>query len=195
MKNVIPKSLLILFLISCNDNNKKVEVAKSEYNKTAKMLSNFRIHVLPSTLRGYMYRRTDEIAWNEFEIDEDSVRTENARKSYLTVLLTVDSLKSVCDSLFKIAFEPGTEDYKTAKKNLDADSINAESELREKQSEWENQTISSLLTKSYGIKKALQIIDNVSIHDFYGGTPPKWYINHRESTLKRYKKVFGSDFK
>src|SRR5690606_19611563 len=132
---------------------------------------------------------------SEHLIDEDSAKTQRDRQEFLNEIAKIDSLQSVCDSLFKIAFKPGTEKYETALKNRYSDSLDTESAIKDKQLDWENKMMSDLLFKSYSVKKALQIVDSVATHDFYNSNPPDWYIKHRETKLKRYKKEFGADFK
>lgn len=184
--------LFSFFLFACKHKDDKVE---TEYYKFAKMLRFERKQNLPFLLSDYMYGKHREIVWSEHLIDEDSVNTQRQRQDLDNERAKIDRFQFVCDSLFAIAFKPGTEKYVTALEYRYSDSIGAESAIRDKQLAWENNMMSDLLFKGFGVKQAWQIVDSVSIQDFYTGNPPVWYIQHRETKLKRYKKEFGTDFK
>jgi hypothetical protein len=150
---------------------------------------------LPFALSSYLNGRLNEIVWTEHVIDEDSSRTKAYKEELINLFYEEDSLIAQSDSLFTLAYEPGSEEYKMESINRETHKAKAESIVVQTHLKWESQMMSDLLLTGYKVKRAFDIRDSVSRFDVYQGNPPEWYEKHIESSRKRYLKEFGKDFR
>lgn len=168
--------------------------AKREYLDTVIRLRQMQQQELPFVLSTYLNGRLNEIVWTEHVIDEDSARTKRYKVDLNNLFHNEDSLIAQSDSLFNLAYEPGSEDYKIEMINRESYSSKAEFLVVQAHSKWEGQMMSDLLLNGYKVKEAFELIDSVGRLDVFGGNPPEWFDKHKKSMLKRYQKEFGKDF-